>query len=117
MKIERIDHLNITVADSDRSVSSIARARNEIESVGEGRAALCSGNRRFTRPRRRGDGDGSDKRMPPISALSPRRRSTKSTRNLENCGVPVRSGARAGAIGTIQSSISTTRNASIEIDY
>src|SRR5260370_11537983 len=41
MKIERIDHLNLTVADIDRSVEFYQRVLGmKAESMGEGRAAL-----------------------------------------------------------------------------
>ena len=40
MKIERIDHLNLTVADIDRSVEFYQRVLGmKTESMGEGRAA------------------------------------------------------------------------------
>ena len=48
MKIERIDHLNLTVADIDRSVEFYKRALGmEIESMGEGRAALHFGQQKI----------------------------------------------------------------------
>ena len=41
MKIERIDHLNLTVADIDRSLEFYKRVLGmQAESIGEGRAAL-----------------------------------------------------------------------------
>ena len=44
MKIERIDHLNLTVADIDRSLEFYKRVLGmQAESVGEGRAALYFG--------------------------------------------------------------------------
>ena len=44
MKIERIDHLNLTVADIDRSVGFYQRVLGmKTESMGEGRAALYFG--------------------------------------------------------------------------
>ena len=48
MKIERIDHLNVTVADIDRSVEFYKRVLGmEIESMGEGRAALHFGQQKI----------------------------------------------------------------------
>ena len=48
MKIERIDHLNITVADIDRSVEFYKRVLGmEIETMGEGRAALHFGQQKI----------------------------------------------------------------------
>ncbi len=48
MKIERIDHLNLTVADIDRSVAFYQNVLGmEIESMGEGRAALHFGRQKI----------------------------------------------------------------------
>ena len=44
MKIDRIDHLNITVADIDRSIEFYQRVLGmRSERMGEGRAALLFG--------------------------------------------------------------------------
>ena len=44
MKIERIDHLNLTVADIGRSIEFYDRVLGmKTESIGEGRAALLFG--------------------------------------------------------------------------
>ena len=108
MKIERIDHLNITVADIDRSIEFYKRVLGmETETIGEGRAALLFGQQKIHLDAAGGPmapmGAG-DKRMPahicfvtdaPVSEISA---------HLAECGVPVRmQGPRAGAIGTIQS--------------
>src|ERR1700746_1098002 len=48
MKIERIDHLNLTVADIDRSVEFYQRVLGmKTESMGEGRAALYFGQQKI----------------------------------------------------------------------
>ena len=48
MKIERIDHLNITVADIDRSIEFYKRVLGmETETIGEGRAALLFGQQKI----------------------------------------------------------------------
>jgi len=106
MKIERIDHLNLTVADIDRSVEFYKRVLGmKAESRGEGRAALYFGQQKIHLDAAGGPAAMSgEKRMPahicfiteaPIAAV---------TTHLESCGVPVRmQGPRAGAIGTIQS--------------
>ena len=47
MKIERIDHLNLTVADIDRSVEFYKRVLGmEAESMGEGALRSISASRR-----------------------------------------------------------------------
>src|SRR5216684_8942637 len=48
MKIDRIDHLNITVADIDRSVEFYERVLGmKTERMGEGRAALLFGQQKI----------------------------------------------------------------------
>src|ERR1044071_9594327 len=48
MKIERIDHLNITVADIDRSINWYERVLGmKSERMGEGRAALLFGQQKI----------------------------------------------------------------------
>lgn len=107
MKIERIDHLNLTVADIERSLEFYGRVLGmRSERLGEGRAALYFGRQKIHLDAAGGAmaADG-EKRMPahicfvteaPVGAV---------TAHLEECGVPVRMGPapRAGAIGTIQS--------------
>ena len=106
MKIERIDHLNLTVADIDRSVEFYERVLGmKTESMGEGRAALYFGQQKIHLDAAGGAmAMSGEKRMPahicfitetPIGAVAA---------HLETCGVPVRmQGPRAGAIGRIQS--------------
>ena len=105
MKIDRIDHLNLTVADIDRSVEFYRRVLGmQSRSMGEGRAALISGSRRSisTSPgvrwqerRKAHAGAYLFVTEAPLGEIKA---------HLDNCGVPVRmEGPRAGAIGTIQS--------------
>jgi catechol 2,3-dioxygenase-like lactoylglutathione lyase family enzyme len=106
MKIERIDHLNLTVADIDRSVEFYQRVLGmKTESMGEGRAALYFGQQKIHLDAAgKAMATSGEKRMPahicfvtetPIDAVKAQ---------LEACGVPVRmEGPRAGAVGTIQS--------------
>ena len=66
MKIERIDHLNLTVADIDRSVAFYRRVLGmKAESMGEGRAALYFGQQKIHLDAAGGGMTmGSEKRMP-----------------------------------------------------
>src|SRR5215813_11236154 len=66
MKIERIDHLNLTVADIDRSVEFYQRVLGmKTESMGEGRAALYFGQQKIHLDLARGAmATGGEKRMP-----------------------------------------------------
>ena len=78
MKIERIDHLNLTVADIDRSLEFYKRVLGmQAESVGEGRAALYFGQQKYitTQPvRRQWPAKSACRRT---SASSPKSRSAK----------------------------------------
>jgi len=107
MKVERIDHLNLTVADIDRSVKFYERVLGmATESVAEGRAALMFGQQKIHL-----DAAGSamamagEKRMPAHICFITEAPVSEIMAHLERCGVPVRMGPapRAGAIGTIQS--------------
>jgi catechol 2,3-dioxygenase-like lactoylglutathione lyase family enzyme len=106
MKIERIDHLNITVADIDRSVEFYRRVLGmKTETIAAGRAALLFGQQKIHL-----DLAGSamamagDKRMPAHICFVTDSPVAEVKAHLERCGVPVRmEGPRAGAIGTIQS--------------
>ena len=109
MQIERIDHLNITVADIDRSLEFYQRVLGmKTERMGEGRAALLFGQQKIHldlagAPRATGAMSG-DKRMPAHICFITEAPMSEVTAHLESCGVPVRmQGPRAGAIGTIQS--------------
>ena len=106
MKIERIDHLNLTVADIDRSVEFYQRVLGmRVESMGEGRAALFFGQQKIHLDAAGGPMRMSDeKRMPAHICFITEAPMAEITAHLEDCGVPVRmQGPRAGAIGTIQS--------------
>lgn len=106
MKIERIDHLNLTVAEIDRSVAFYKRVLGmEIESMGEGRAALHFGQQKIHLDQAGGAMAASgDKRLPAHICFVTETPIGEVMARLEECGVPVRmQGPRAGAIGTIQS--------------
>src|ERR1700686_1667957 len=106
MKIERIDHLNITVADIDRSIAFYKKVLGmKTEAIAEGRAALLFGQQKIHL-----DLAGSamamagDKRMPAHICFVTQSPVSEIKAHLESCGVAVRmEGPRAGAIGTIQS--------------
>jgi catechol 2,3-dioxygenase-like lactoylglutathione lyase family enzyme len=106
MKIERIDHLNLTVADIDRSVEFYKRVLGmRAETIGEGRAALYFGQQKIHLDLAGGTmATGGEKRMPAHICFITDTPIGEVTAHLESCGVPVRmQGPRAGAIGTIQS--------------
>jgi catechol 2,3-dioxygenase-like lactoylglutathione lyase family enzyme len=105
MKIERIDHLNITVADIDRSVEFYRRVLGmEVESMGEGRAALHFGQQKIHLDAAGATAMSAEKRMPAHICFITEAAIDEVAAHLEGCGVPVRMrGPRAGAIGTIQS--------------
>ena len=106
MKIERIDHLNLTVADIDRSVEFYKRVLGmKTESMGEGRAALYFGQQKIHLDAAKGPmARSGENRMPAHICFVTETPMSDITAHLETCGVPVRmQGPRAGAIGTIQS--------------
>ncbi len=106
MNIERIDHLNITVADIDRSVAFYQKVLGlKTESMGEGRAALLFGQQKIHLDLAGSSMAASgDKRMPAHICFVTDTPIAEVKSHLESCGVPVRmEGPRAGAIGTIQS--------------
>ena len=107
MKIERIDHLNLTVADIDRSLEFYQRVLGmKAESVGEGRAALHFGQQKIHLDAAGGAmAMSGEKRMPAHICFITEAPVGEVMAHLEHCGVPVRMGPgpRAGAIGTIQS--------------
>ncbi len=106
MKIQRIDHLNLTVADLDRSVEFYQRVLGmRAERMGEGRAALHFGEQKIhldaAASHRAMSGE---KRMPAHICFVTEAPMSEVAAHLEGCGVPVRmQGPRAGALGTIQS--------------
>src|SRR6202043_521135 len=105
MKIDRIDHLNITVADIDRSVEFYQRVLGmRTESMGEGRAALLFGQQKIHLDLAGTTTMSGEKRMPAHICFITETPIGEVAAHLESCGVPVRmQGPRAGAIGTIQS--------------
>jgi catechol 2,3-dioxygenase-like lactoylglutathione lyase family enzyme len=107
MKIERIDHLNITVADIDRSVEFYQRVLGmRTERMGEGRAALLFGQQKIhlDLAGAMAGATAGDKRMPAHICFITETPIGEVAAHLDGCGVPVRmQGPRAGAIGTIQS--------------
>jgi len=106
MKIERIDHLNLTVADIDSSVEFYKGVLGmKTERMGEGRAALYFGQQKIHLDAAGGAmAMSGEKRMPAHICFVTETPMSEITAHLEHCGVPVRmQGPRAGAIGTIQS--------------
>ncbi len=106
MKIERIDHLNLTVADIERSVEFYERVLGmKAESMGEGRAAIYFGQQKIHLDAAGGRlAMSSEKRMPAHICFITEASIDEVKPYLESCGVPVRmEGPRAGAVGTIQS--------------
>jgi catechol 2,3-dioxygenase-like lactoylglutathione lyase family enzyme len=106
MKIERIDHLNLTVADIDRSVDFYKRVLGmKAESMGEGRAALYFGQQKIHLDVAGGTmAMSGEKRMPAHICFITETPMSEVAAHLETCGVPIRTqGPRAGAIGTIES--------------
>jgi catechol 2,3-dioxygenase-like lactoylglutathione lyase family enzyme len=106
MKIERIDHLNITVADIDRSMAFYKKVLGmEAEMMGEGRAALLFGQQKIHLDLA---GTGmtmrAEPRMPAHICFVTDMPANEIKAHLADCGVAVRmEGPRAGAIGTLQS--------------
>jgi catechol 2,3-dioxygenase-like lactoylglutathione lyase family enzyme len=106
MKIERIDHLNLTVADIGRSMEFYQRVLGmKTESMGEGRAALYFGEQKIHLDAAGGAmAMSGEKRMPAHICFITETPISEVAAHLETCGVPVRmQGPRAGAVGTIQS--------------
>jgi catechol 2,3-dioxygenase-like lactoylglutathione lyase family enzyme len=106
MNIERIDHLNITVADIDRSIEFYERVLGlRTERMGEGRAALLFGQQKIHLDQAGGPMTmAGDKRMPAHICFVTDTPLAEVKARLDSCGVAVRmEGPRAGAIGTIQS--------------
>ena len=105
MKIERIDHLNITVADIGRSIEFYERVlgmRTEI--MGEARAALLFGNQKIHLDLAGATAMSGEKRMPAHICFITDAPIAEIAAHVERCGVPIRmQGPRAGATGTIQS--------------
>jgi catechol 2,3-dioxygenase-like lactoylglutathione lyase family enzyme len=105
MNIDRIDHLNITVADIDRSIEFYERVLGmRSERMGEGRAALLFGQQKIHLDQAGATAMAGDKRMPAHICFITDTPIGEIAAQMESCGVPIRmQGPRAGAIGTIQS--------------
>jgi catechol 2,3-dioxygenase-like lactoylglutathione lyase family enzyme len=107
MKIERIDHLNLTVADIDRSLEFYRQVLGmEGKHIGEGRAALHFGQQKIHLDAAGGAmAMSGEKRLPAHICFITEAPIEEIMAHLERCGVPVRMGPgpRDGAIGTIQS--------------
>jgi catechol 2,3-dioxygenase-like lactoylglutathione lyase family enzyme len=106
MKIQRIDHLNLTVADIDRSIAFYERVLGmKSESMGEGRAALYFGQQKIHLDAAGGAmAMSGEKRMPAHICFITEAPMAEVSAHLQECDVPIRmQGPRAGAIGTIQS--------------
>ncbi|HVH78118.1 MAG TPA: VOC family protein [Stellaceae bacterium] len=105
MKIERIDHLNITVADMDRSIAFYKKVLGmQAEMMGEGRAALLFGNQKIHLDLAGAGMTRAEPRMPAHICFVTDASASEVKAHLAECGVTVRmEGPRAGAIGTIQS--------------
>ena len=105
MKIERIDHLNITVADIGRSIEFYERVLGmRTEQMGEGRAALLFGQQKIHLDLAGATAMSGEKRMPAHICFITETPVGEIAAHVERCGVPIRmQGPRAGATGTIQS--------------
>src|ERR1700675_756071 len=94
MKIDRIDHLNITVADIDRSIEFYERVLGmRTERMGEGRAALLFGQQKIHldlsgAPRAAGAMSG-EKRMPAHICFITDEPFAEIAAQMERCGVPI----------------------------
>ena len=106
MQIERIVHLNISVADIDRSIDFYRRVLGmKAEMIGEGRAALHFGRQKIHLDQAGSrTAMGGDKRLPAHLCFVTEAPFAEIKAHLAGCGVPVRmEGPRAGATGPIQS--------------
>ncbi len=120
MKVERLDHLNITVADIDRSCDFYTRVLGmEKVTWGEGRAALRFGQSKINLDNAEMmPVPAGERRMPVHICLITQSPLPEIMAHLEGCGVPVvmGPGPREGASGTIQSVyIKDPDNNSVEI--
>ena len=118
MQIDRIDHLNLTVADIDRSIEFYERVLGmRSERMGEGRAAILFGQQKIHLDQAGGTGMAGEKRQPAHICFITDTPAAEIAAHVERCGVPIRmQGPRAGATGTIQSVyIDDPDNNSIEI--
>ena len=107
MKIERLDHLNLTVADIGKTCDFYTKVLGmEVVSWGEGRAALRFGEQKINLdPASEARMHDGAKRMPAHLCFVTDVSLGEITAHLDHCGVPIAMGPgpRSGAIGTIQS--------------
>ena len=105
MQIERIDHLNITVADIDRSIEFYERVLGmRTERMGEGRAALLFGQQKIHLDLAGATAMAAEKRMPAHICFVTETPLAEVKSQLAAKQVSIRmEGPRAGAMGTIQS--------------
>jgi len=105
MQIDRIDHLNITVADLGRSIDWYERVLGmKSERMGEGRAALLFGNQKIHLDLAGATAMSGEKRQPAHICFITDAPVAEIAAEVERRGVPIRmQGPRAGATGTIQS--------------
>lgn len=106
MKIERIDHLNLTVADIDRSIEFYKQVLGmQAERMGEGRAALYFGRQKIHLDAAHSPmATAAEKRQPAHICFVTETPLAEVEAHLAGCGVPIRmQGPRAGAVGEIQS--------------
>jgi catechol 2,3-dioxygenase-like lactoylglutathione lyase family enzyme len=106
MNIDRIDHLNLTVADLERSVEFYRHVLGmQAESIGVGRAAIHFGRQKIHLDAANGPmATAGEKRQPAHICFVTEAPLADVEAHLESCGVPVRMrGPRAGAVGEIQS--------------
>jgi catechol 2,3-dioxygenase-like lactoylglutathione lyase family enzyme len=105
MKIERIDHLNITVSDIDRSIAFYERVLGmRSERMSESRAALLFGRQKVHLDLAGSTAMSGEKRMPAHICFITETPIETVKQQLGRNGVSIRmEGPRAGATGTIQS--------------
>jgi catechol 2,3-dioxygenase-like lactoylglutathione lyase family enzyme len=109
MRIERLDHLVLTVADIERTCAFYTRVLGmEVVKFGDGRTALKFGRQKINlHPAYNIPGLVADQPTPGSADLCfiAETPLAEVTAHLESCGVPIVAGPgpRAGAIGTIQS--------------
>jgi len=107
MKIERLDHLNLTVADIAKTCDFYTKVLGmEVVAWGEGRAALRFGQQKINLdPAQEGRMHDGEKRLPAHLCFVTDAPLSEITAHLEKSGVPIAMGPgpRSGAIGTIQS--------------
>jgi len=106
MKIEHIDHINITVADLDRSIEFYKRVLGiGAEKMGEHRAALLFGNQKINLDLAGTSmANATETRMPAHICFITGTPIAEVKQQLHDCGVAIRmEGPRDGAIGPISS--------------